>query len=368
MVKVRAYRGDESGKLWEVDISFDWPETGAAYRGRFKSPCKTEKASIEWGEKKFAGLLARGPARPKPAAAPTLKAFAPRFDREYQLAGDLKPSTREQRDLFFRVYLFPNLGETRVDAIGPAEYAKLGAALAERGLSPRTRNGVLSFLALVLRVAHRWGVRGPVEPPRLARADPPEVHPYEPDELRRLLEGAQAVEHQVYVVCLLGADAGLRAGEIAALGRADIDLVAGLLEVRHGLSAGALSTPKTRRSRRTVPLTARLKEALRVQLKTHAGGRVLAGKAGAPFDRRDVAYQVARAERKAGLRSAGDNPLAAPHRLRHTFGTRLAAEGATAKEIGELMGHASIRETEVYLHLAKAHRGRAIALLDRVNG
>jgi site-specific recombinase XerD len=39
-----------------------------------------------------------------------------------------------------------------------------------------------------------------------------------------------------------------------------------------------------------------------------------------------------------------------PHMLRHCFGTSLAAAGVAPDVIAELMGHASIVSTEIYLH------------------
>ena len=52
------------------------------------------------------------------------------------------------------------------------------------------------------------------------------------------------------------------------------------------------------------------------------------------------------------------------HVLRHTFCSRLAACGATTKEIQELAGHKNLTTTERYMHLAAGGRERAIALLN----
>lgn len=41
-----------------------------------------------------------------------------------------------------------------------------------------------------------------------------------------------------------------------------------------------------------------------------------------------------------------------PHTFRHTFGTDLLKKGASPYEVKELMGHASFRSTEFYLHLS----------------
>src|SRR5258708_2513844 len=43
-----------------------------------------------------------------------------------------------------------------------------------------------------------------------------------------------------------------------------------------------------------------------------------------------------------------------PHKLRHTFGTILAENGASSYEIRDLMGHASIVTSECYVTLSKS--------------
>src|SRR6185437_14721050 len=48
-VKVRPYRGDTTGKQWEVDIRFEWPD-GDVFRERKHTPCNTEAAALRWGE------------------------------------------------------------------------------------------------------------------------------------------------------------------------------------------------------------------------------------------------------------------------------------------------------------------------------
>ena len=62
-----------------------------------------------------------------------------------------------------------------------------------------------------------------------------------------------------------------------------------------------------------------------------------------------------RAFREAVLR-ADDVPHATVHTLRHCFATHLMACGTNMREIQELMGHASLETTMIYLHVGEIHQ------------
>ena len=66
------------------------------------------------------------------------------------------------------------------------------------------------------------------------------------------------------------------------------------------------------------------------------------------------------AQKRAGVEVTG-----AIHRLRHTFCSLLAAEGAPPRAIQELAGHAHISTTMKYMHLSPATLDGAIHLLDK---
>jgi len=66
---------------------------------------------------------------------------------------------------------------------------------------------------------------------------------------------------------------------------------------------------------------------------------------GKPVSRSDVQRSVARLLRECGVQGK-----CSPHVLRHTFATHLLNDGADLREIQELMGHSSLRATQVYTH------------------
>jgi site-specific recombinase XerD len=57
-----------------------------------------------------------------------------------------------------------------------------------------------------------------------------------------------------------------------------------------------------------------------------------------------------RARAKAGI--PDDAKL---YGLRHRFGTQAIINGVDIKTLAELMGHTTVRMTEIYLHLAAQH-------------
>jgi len=57
-----------------------------------------------------------------------------------------------------------------------------------------------------------------------------------------------------------------------------------------------------------------------------------------------------------------------PHRLRHTYGTELAAAGIDLLVLRELMGHASPETTASYVHLSTEHVAAEYAAARAVMG
>ena len=75
---------------------------------------------------------------------------------------------------------------------------------------------------------------------------------------------------------------------------------------------------------------------------------LIEGKGGKQYGRRSIAHVVARAVRKAGI-----NKNVTPHTLRHSFATHLMEAGIALPVIQKLLGHANLKTTMIYLHVAE---------------
>ncbi len=112
------------------------------------------------------------------------------------------------------------------------------------------------------------------------------------------------------------------------------------------------------RKTRVVPLGARARAALEEWLslgrpRVPGAERVRAvflTRSGRPMTRTDAWRRVKRAVLQAGI-----DARVSPHTLRHSFASHLVEGGADLRSVQEMLGHASIRTTEIYAHLDAEH-------------
>ena len=135
---------------------------------------------------------------------------------------------------------------------------------------------------------------------------------------------------------------GLRLAELTGLDTDDIINSGSALRV-HGKG------DKTR----IVPLVARVAREIQIYMEQDSSPKIckngekalfLSG-TGKRISRSDVQRSVARLLTECGVKGK-----CSPHVLRHTFATHLLNDGADLREIQELMGHTSLKATQVYTH------------------
>jgi len=77
---------------------------------------------------------------------------------------------------------------------------------------------------------------------------------------------------------------------------------------------------------------------------------------------KDVKTSFGKTRKKAGIENFRF------HDLRHTFASHLVMNGATIKDVQELLGHKDIKMTMRYSHLSQEHKAKAVNLLNGLTG
>lgn len=156
-------------------------------------------------------------------------------------------------------------------------------------------------------------------------------------EVIRLLKSVRNVKHRTVAMVLYGA--GLRISEALALELRDIDSGRMVITVRHGKGD----------SDRQVALSGVLLEALRTYWRAYRPVRCLFP--GQDREKPMVSSTIQRALKAARVRAGIAKP-AGPHVLRHSYATHLMEAGTDLRVIQTLLGHRSLRTTQIYTHVA----------------
>lgn len=186
---------------------------------------------------------------------------------------------------------------------------------------------------------------------------------------------------------LLSLKTGMRIGEICGLRWKDIDVHEQEIHIRQTLQRqekleheeGEVKTeivigpPKSKKSRRDIPLPETLIPLLRAQRKRQKEdalaaedayqnmGYVLMNELGCYIEPRTLQDTFQRLRKKAGVEEANF------HSLRHTFATRAIENHMDVKTLSELLGHEDVATTmNRYAHSLDEHKRKAMRSMDRL--
>ena len=141
---------------------------------------------------------------------------------------------------------------------------------------------------------------------------------------------------------------GMRLSELSRLTVDDVNLPARI--GRDKESVGSVRILGKGRKERTVTLNWKACKALKSYLAIRpdaSGSALFMSKFRAPLGPRAIQELVRKYLREAAIENA------TVHTLRHTFGTHQVRKGTNLRVVQEAMGHADLKTTSVYVHLAR---------------
>lgn len=353
-------RGGRCGCPWRVSVYSK--RDGKKIRKQFA----TKAAAESWRDD------ARSAVRRRTLRAPTTTTLREAADAwvEGARSGLIRPRSGEpykpaavrhyERGLRLRV--LPEMGGRRLADIEREDLQRFVDQMVAAGSSASLIEATIIPIRAVYRHAMRspssgitinptTGLELPAKRGRRERVAPP-------DECAKLLAALPARDRALWATAMY---AGLRRGELQALGVEDIDLSAGVIHVQHGWDqyAGQIAT-KSRKGRK-VPIAG----ALRAYLAEHLlalgwrEGLAFGTTPADPFVMTSVMFRADKAWENAKLARI------TPHECRHTFASLMIAAGVNAKALSVYMGHANIGITmDRYGHLMPGNEDEAAGMLD----
>lgn len=306
----------------------------------------------------------------------------PAFKRRYLIWGRANKNAqtvyRDEQAIAYLEEFFPQLGDfsqinlalledfkthlkNRSLELARTYVPKKGVKRPKGMLNDNTINRILSALKAMWRKATAWGYLPDIKWNDVKRFKTPRgrVEFYSVGEVAVMKEKAEAGAKKTcgysleLAVLMLGARAGLRRGEITYLEDSDLDFTRRLITVQPKKHWH----PKDYECR-DVPMSDDLYHFL-VNLPPRKTKRILVNSYGEEVTLTDVTTRFKKFVKKCGFTGG-------VHKLRHTFASHLVQNGVDLYRVCKLLGHSSIKTTEIYAHLLPVTLADAVKLLPKV--
>ncbi|MBP2660017.1 MAG: integrase family protein [Firmicutes bacterium] len=323
----------------------------------------------------------------------------------------IKPNVRtksfEKYESCLNNYIRPTIGHVGITKIKAPDIQRVfndmlaSGGKAKNGLSTSTVRATRRYLSMAFNKAVQVGILARnivkvTDAPRLVKE---EIRPLTEEQATILLKTAKEGEYfywgvkqrrksssgneyhkaMAYMVISLALSTGMRLGEVFGLKWKDIDFANNTLNVQRALVSSntkgmIFEDPKTKGSKRRIPVTVSVKKALeRYQKKQECFADFLGDK----FDNEenllftnlwgkpvDTSNFTSRYFKKMLMQAQLDREFSF-HDLRHTHATLLLRQGINIKVISERLGHSTVAMTlDTYSHLMPDMQETAVKALD----
>lgn len=288
----------------------------------------------------------------------------------------VRPQTYIGYESNVRLHIIPRIGAKKLARLTVRDVRLMIDDVRDGGMSPRMVQWIHSTLRTALQhaFAEELVTRNVA---KSVRVEQPEkitvIEPFTLVEAHTFL--VKVKDHRLYALWVIMLMTGLRRSEACGLHWSDVDLDCGTLRINRGLQRvnGSLRElpPKTRRSRRTVPLPPLCVQVLRehrdLQAKERVNARrgwldtpyVFTSTVGTPLEPRTLTRTFHALCARHGIRQVR------LHDLRHSCVSVLLALGVHPRTVMEIVGHSAIEMTmNVYGHVALDNQRAALDLLS----
>ncbi|MGI8776648.1 MAG: tyrosine-type recombinase/integrase [Acidimicrobiales bacterium] len=280
-----------------------------------------------------------------------------------------RATTSAQVESNLRNHILPTFAARPLAAVRPSEVQSWVKGRTEV-LAPSTVEVIYRYVAAIFASAvdDRLIVVTPCKGVKLPKVEAPEVVPLATEAVEALID---AMPERYRAAVVLAAGTGLRQGEVFGLTTDHLDFLRRSLRVDQQLvllprRPPYLAPPKTKASRRTIPLPDVVLEELAAHLAVFPVGEgdslVFTNDKGEGIRRNRFSESVwVPAVARAGV------PGAHFHDLRHYYASLLIRHGESVKVVQARLGHASASETlDTYSHLWPDSEDRTRAAVDAV--
>ncbi len=213
--------------------------------------------------------------------------------------------------------------------------------------SESTQNTFINALAFYFRKVSRLEIDLRNLRPREPKSLP---NVLSEEEVIKILKACENTKHKTILMLIYSA--GLRLSELISIRKDDLHFASNKIFVKSG---------KGKKDRYSL-----LSEKMKAQVQAYISEYrprywLFEGQTEEQYSVRSVQAILRRAVEKAGV-----NPFATVHTLRHSFATHLLERGTDIRYIQEILGHNSVKTTEIYTHITKKGGDQIKSPLDNL--
>jgi len=262
--------------------------------------------------------------------------------QEMKLRGLSQKTVKSYAQYISQCLSFANRGPLEIRTVDVRAFLE---HLADRGCSPSTLNTAYSALRFYFgTILHRGFFTG-IPRAKKAHALPVVLSK---NEVRQMIGIMDNPKHRCMLQLLYGT--GMRVGELVRLRMGDVDFERGLIIVKYGKGAKDRLVMLPAAVHATLVNQRRLKTLNDFLFTNGRGGRLT---------EKTIQKVVQQAARKACVEK-----VVTPHTLRHSFATHLLEQGTDIRYVQELLGHSSVKTTQIYTHVTSTHIAHLASPLD----